>query len=139
MDDPQATMELLKTRLAAALPTRVITREPVDVGRSADADLVKGILALVVLKITDLRAPREIAAHAGKLIIGVAADIKLAENAGGAAVEAAELAFWKELLDFLKAPGAGLCPLDALEVQFSGQAAAPYGWFFARLEYSEID
>jgi hypothetical protein len=137
--DVNAIMDLLKTNMQAALPARVVTRSARDPAAYQLDDIKKGVIALVALNIGDLKAPREIADHAGKLLIGVAADLQLAESATGQEVEAAELALWMEVHNFLKAPGLGLCPLDALDVTFSGQTAAPQGWLFARFEYSEID
>lgn len=139
MQDGNAILDLLKTNIQAAMPTRLVTRSATDFQNRSAADRRGGVVTLVSLTVNDLKAPRAIEDHAGKLRIGVTAEFELAETADGEAVETAEWALWEEIKAFALAPGLGLCPLDALNLVFSGQASAPQGWVFVLFEFGELE
>lgn len=135
-----AVMELLETNLAAAMPTRVVTRTAMDFANRPKADMEKGVLTMIALSVDDLNSPPDLADYAGKLKIVLVGEFCLADDkALGEDIEAAEWALWEEIKTFIKAPGAGLCPLDATRLQLSGQVDAPFGWIAVDLEYSQLD
>ena len=137
--DGNKIAELLKTNLQAALPDRVVTRNAVDPAARDAKDLCKGIYTIVVVAMDGLDAMRDYADLTGTLRLLIAGDIKLDDNANGEDVEQAEFALFRDLFDFVKAPGAELCQLNIVRAQLSGQTQAPYGWILAEVTHSELD
>lgn len=132
-------MTLLKTNLAAAMPARVVTRSAKDFAQRPVSEMTKGVITLVALNVGNLAAERDLRDTAGKLNLMLLGEFKLSESATGEQIEVAEWALWDEIDAFLRSPGLGLCPLNPMRLQLSGQADAPYGWIAVELEYSELD
>ena len=133
------TMVLLRERLQAAMPGRLVTRSAGDFAQRPTQDRRRGVVTLATTAITDLDAPDAYFDVAGKVRIALLAEFELSEKASGEDVEAAEWALLDEIRAFVRAPGAGLCPLAVLNADFSSQAAVPTGWLFVVLQYAELD
>lgn len=134
-----AVLDLLKTNLQAAMPGRIVTRSAKDFAQRQSAEIAAGVVTLVSINVADLASQRDLQDFTGKLNILLMVEFKLAESAPPEQVEVAEWAAWEEIKAFIKAPGAGLCPLDATRLTFSAQSKAPWGWIAVELEYSELD
>lgn len=133
------TMALLRERLQAAMPGRLVTRSASDFAQRPQPERRKGVVTLAATGITDLLAPDAFFDLAGKLGIALLAEFELEEKASGEQVESTEWGLLEELRAFVRAPGAGLCPLAIVSVEFSRQEAVPTGWLFAVLQYAELD
>lgn len=121
-------MEALKNALAAALPTRVVTRDLKSFDQRKETDLEAGVLTVIAGREGSYANYRGREADLGQLHIAVVGQIKLPETAQPSEVEDAEFVFAEEVKGFLQ----GVLPVEAanlLETRFSGQLEAPYGWF----------
>lgn len=121
-------LESLKTALAAALPTRVVTRDLLNFDRREESDLEAGVLTVIASRESNYANYRGREADLGKLSVAAVGQLKLPEDAAPSEVEDAEFAFAEEVKGFLQA----VLPVEAvvlLETRFSGQLEAPYGWF----------
>lgn len=121
-------LESLKTALAAALPTRVVTRDLLNFDRREESDLEAGVLTVIASRESNYANYRGREADLGKLSVAAVGQLKLPEDALPSEVEDAEFAFAEEVKGFLQA----VLPVEAvvlLETRFSGQLEAPYGWF----------
>lgn len=120
--------EALRADLAAALPTREVTRDLLNFDRRMQSDLEAGVLTLVAGREFAYANYRGREADLGRVAVVVVGQLKLPEDALPSAVEDAEFAFAEEIKNYLK----GVLPvsgIDLLETRFSGQQEAPYGWF----------
>jgi len=136
---PDALLDLIETNLQAACPNRLVTREGLDFAQRPQVDMRRGVITIIGMGLSDLKAPRAVEDIAGRLKLVLLGEIQLPEKATGLEVEKAEWALWEEIKAFTRAPGAGLCPLDALGVALSGQIKKPYGFAAVECEYAEID
>lgn len=121
-------LESLKTALASALPTRVVTRDLLNFDRRAESDLEAGVLTVIASRESSYANYRGREADLGKLSVAAVGQLKLPEDALPSEVEDAEFAFAEEVKAFLQTA----LPVEAvtlLETRFSGQLEAPYGWF----------
>lgn len=121
-------LNALKDGLAAAMPTRVVTRDLLPFDLRREADLTAGVLSLVANVENRYANYRGREAQLGRLRVVVVGQIKLPEGAQPSAVEDAEFAFADAVKGFL----GGVLPVtdvQLLETRFSGQLEAPYGWF----------
>lgn len=132
-------MRSLCDALQSALPHRVVSRSAKDFAQRPKHELDAGTLTLVALSVSNLDAERDLRDTAGKLSLLLLGELKLGERASGEEVEDAEWALWGEIDAFMRAPGIGLCPLNPVRLQLSGQAQIPYGWIAVEMEYSELD
>lgn len=138
-------LDLLKTNLETYFavpgnaPPRIVSRELVDFAQRPDADLASGVVSYAGLVLGDLDTQRDLLDVAGRLQIVMLGQFKLSEAATGLEVEHAEQALWEQIKKFCQAPGAGLCPLTPMRVEFSGQQYKPYGVIAVDLIYQEID
>lgn len=141
--DGNPILDLLESGLQAHLedehPDLLVTRNGKDFAQYSLEQRQAGVITLISQGITNLRAQRAVADVAGNLGIYLMAEFELAESAIPYDVERAEWALWAEVYEFLASPGAGLCPLDVISMRLSAQASCPTGWFFAVLDYSELD
>ncbi len=128
-------MEALRGGLASAMPSRQVTRDFKPLPLRNDADLKKGVLTLVH------RGEGNYAGYVGRdaqlgtsnvLLIG---QLMVASNAGGLAVEKAELTMAEEIKAFLNGPmPAGIRECLTKSFDQSGQLEAPRGWVVFDLE-----
>ena len=121
-------LNALRDGLAAAMPTRVVTRDLLPFDLRREADLTAGVLSVVANVENRYANYRGREAQLGRLRVVVVGQIKLPEGAQPSAVEDAEFAFAEAVKDFL----GGVLPVtdvQLLETRFSGQLEAPYGWF----------
>lgn len=119
--------------MATAMPARIVTRDLLNFDQRKEADLLAGVLTLVLDRERDYANYRGREADLGKLSVPLIGQLKLAEDAAPSAVEDAVIAFSWEVKAFF----AGALPVsDALilETRFSGQFEAPYGWFAMDVE-----
>lgn len=137
--DVTATMELLKTALAAAFPDNLVTRDGLDFQKRIERVRRAGVITVIAERVTNLKAPHDLADHAGALQIYLLYEFERGEKVSGVQLEDEEFAFAQKLMAFLQAPGAGLCPLDAIAIVFSAQVKKPQGYVFAQLDYSELE
>jgi len=124
----KTALDNLKTALAAALPTRVVTRDLRDFAQHAQSDLEAGVLTIVSHREAGYANYRGREADLGKLSVITVGQLKMPEAAAPSEVEDAEFAFAEETKTFLQT----VLPVEAvvlLETRFSGQLDAPYGWF----------
>lgn len=133
------TMVLLRERLQAAMPGRLVTRSARDFAQRPQPERRQGVVTLAATGITDLLSPEAFFDVSGKLGIVLLAEFELEEKATGEQVESTEWTLFEELRAFVRTPGAGLCPLAIVSVEFSRQEAVPTGWLFAVLQYAELD
>ena len=121
-------LNALRDGLAAAMPTRVVTRDLLPFDLRREADLTAGVLSVVANTESRYANYRGREAQLGRLRVVVVGQIKLPEGAQPSAVEDAEFAFADAVKVFL----GGVLPVtdvQLLETRFSGQLEAPYGWF----------
>lgn len=122
------SMNALKVALAAAMPTRVVTRDLLPFDMRPDADLLAGVLTVVSSREGRYANYRGREAQMGKLNVVVVGQLRLQESASPSEVEDAEFAFAEQVKGFL----GGALPVgdvQLIETRFSGQMEAPYGWF----------
>lgn len=138
MDIAQLAADL-DTALAAALPTRIVTRNFIDAPERDDADLAQGVVTILVLGADNLSGPPDLAEMTGQARLMLLGQIKVGEDSTGSAIEDAELTLFNELKAFAAEPGAGLCSFDLISVAFSAQLDHPYGWLRCEAVYAELD
>lgn len=118
----------LKAALAAAMPTRVVTRDLLGFEQRAQSDLEAGVLTVIASRESSYANYRGREADLGKVAVAVVGQLKLPEDALPSEVEDAEFAFVEEVKTFLQG-SQPVNAVDLLETRFSGQLDAPYGWF----------
>jgi len=125
----------LKTQMAAAMPTRVVTRDFLDFAQRAPADLTKGIVTLIGNGEKDYANYLSRAAQLGTVPMVVVGQLALAEGALPSAVEDAEDLLAEEIKAFVRAPGSDLLGgITMSGFRQSGQLEAPYGWISCDIE-----
>lgn len=126
-------LEGLKAGLAAALTTRVVTRDLKSFVERLPSDLEAGVLTLIAGREGRYANYRGREADLGKLNVLMVGQLKMPEDAAPSEVEDAEFAFAEEVKVFLQG-GLPVNAAELLETRFSGQLEAPYGWFAMDLE-----
>jgi hypothetical protein len=134
MGDLYTLREALKSAMAAAMPTRVVTRDHKDFGERAEADLVKGVVTIVGLGEKDFSQWVGRETQLGTLPVLIVGQIKVAEGSAPSAVEDAEDTLIEEIKAFCAAPPAGLGSLSMKGWRQSGQLEAPWGWVSVDVE-----
>lgn len=138
MANPEQALEGLKTGLAAALPTRIVTRDFVQRAQRRQEDLLKGVLCIVSQGEQGYANYVGREADLGRLKVLLVGQILLPGSPSGLAVERAELAFAEEIKAFLgsELPSPVTACLATGFVQ-SGQMEVPDGWivFETEVEY----
>lgn len=130
-------MAALKTALAAAMPTRVVTRDLKDFADRPKADVAAGVFTLISKGERGYRNYNGREAMDGRHSMLLVGQIALGEDAAPSAVEDAEFAMIEEVKGFVRALPASLCSLTMTGFQQSGQLDAPYGWVAITLEVME--
>ena len=130
MDD---RLDALEASLAAALPTRTIKRSLMHYTDHTDTELAAGVVMLVSGGEGDYNKGLGMVAREGVQRVLLVGHLKVAEDAAGAVVEAAELDLIEEIKAWARTnvPGMSL-RLDS--VQHSRQIENPYGWLVAYLD-----
>lgn len=128
-------MNLIKTTLAAALPSRVVTRDFLDFTDRKDADLLAGIYTLMSGGEKDYQNLLSRHAMDGQQSILLVGQFRVAEGAASSAIEDAEFAMVDEIKAFARALPDSLCQLNMLGFRQSQQVDHPYGWVAIDLEF----
>lgn len=126
-------LDPLIVSMQAAMPTRILTRELTGFEKRKDDDLKKGVITLLMYRESGFANYVGREAQWGKLTVLLTAQLRLTGDASGTEVEAAEVALADEIKQYLQ----GQLPLSSvllLEINYSGQVEAPYGWITMKLE-----
>lgn len=134
---PGARMVALEAALAAAMPTRVVTRKLMDFAERPKADVAAGVFTLISKGESGYKNHNGREAMDGKHRILLVGQILLSEDTDGEAVEDAEFAMEEEVKAFVRALPPTLCSLVMTGFQQSGQLDTPYGWVTINLEAIE--
>lgn len=132
-------LELICSSMAAEIEGPLVTRNALDFVQYPPDQRRAGVITLILDGGANLKAPRAVADCAGTLKLWALYEFELPESSTGLQVEQKELAMWELIKAFIAAPGAGLCPLDAISFRNSGQVSAPLGWLAVQLEYAELE
>lgn len=125
----------LKADMAAAMPTRVVTRDFKDFADRAQADLLQGIVTLIGAGEKGYANYLGRATQLGTLPLILVGQIQLAEGAEPSAVEDAEDLLAEEIKAWCRAPGSALLGgITMTGFRQSGQVDAPYGWIACDIE-----
>lgn len=132
MSTTGAVLDQLEASLAAYLPGRVVTRTLADPARAPDADLRAGLLCLVSTGGGGFANTLGRTGQLGRCAAKLVAFVRVDEQAGGTAVEDAELAVLDDVLGWTN----GHAPVTVLPGDWtqSGQLEAPYGWLVLELD-----
>lgn len=128
-------LNLIKTTLAAALPTRIVTRDLLDFAARQHSELQAGIYTLVSKSEGGYQNLNGRAAMDGAQRMFLAGQLVLTEAALPSEVEDAELAMVDEIKAFLRALPPALCRLQMTGYRQSQQMDVPYGWISVDLEF----
>lgn len=137
MDSVSIFLADLLASLTARLPHRIVTGEFINHPERKAAELQSGVVTILLGDID----PDDDAWHA-ELELKIVGQIKVperGEGSGPAAVQAAELKLWQELMAALRNPGPGFPKLKPGKAKFSCQLEAPYGWVAMPLAVGTID
>lgn len=127
------TLDGLKAALAAAMPSRVVTRDFKPHDQHPMGDLIKGVVTLLSLGEGSYSPVLGRQGQNGNLRVLLVGLLQVAENAPTSAVEDAEFALVEEIKAFCNAPPAGVAFLLQSFSQ-SGQMEHPYGWISVEAE-----
>ncbi|HHJ11893.1 MAG TPA: hypothetical protein ENK00_01830 [Chromatiales bacterium] len=130
MDD---RLDALEASLVAALPTRIVSRDLKHYTDQSDADLTKGVVTLVSAGEKDYSKALGMTARDGIHQVLLIGHLRVAENQGGQAIEAAELDLIEEIKGWVRAGVDGMS-LRLDNVQHSRQLDNPYGWIVAYVD-----
>lgn len=128
-------LELIRTTLAAALPSRFVTRDLMDFAARKDSELQTGIFTLVSRGESGYQNLLGRSAMDGNHKMLLVGQIQLDEHALPSAVEDAELAMVDEIKVFLRSLPPALCRLQMSGFRQSQQIEAPFGWVSIDLEF----
>lgn len=135
MGTPDLTLEALRTGLAAALPSRLLSRDFVPLARRPQEELLQGVLTLINRGEKGYANFMGREAQLGKLDVLLIGQLMLPGNPTGLDVEQAELAMAEEVKNFLKAPlPAGVRECLSSGFAQSGQLEVPNGWIVFDME-----
>lgn len=135
MGTPNETLTALFAGLATALPGRKVTRDFKTLAQRGAAELLQGVVTLVCRGEDDYANYLGREAQLGTINAVLVGQLKVADNAGGLAVEQAEFVLAEEIKAFLRGPmPAGVTQCLANGFAQSGQLEAPYGWVAFELE-----
>lgn len=135
MGDLYAIREAMREAMATAMPTRVVTRNHLDFGHRAEADLLAGVVTIIGMGERDYAQHLGRLAQQGTLPMLIVGQVKVAEDAAPSAVEDAEDTLAEEIKAFCADPSAPLLgSLRIREFRQSGQLEHPYGWVSVDVE-----
>lgn len=132
MSKPAAVLDRLAEVLAAAAPSRVVSRSFQDFARRDRADLQAGVLTVLGRGANNPQPPR--AEILRVLLVG---QVQLGEDTAGSALEAAEGELVDEIYHLARFIGGAY--LDIANWRQSMQLEHPYGWITADLEIGPFD
>jgi hypothetical protein len=125
----------LKTRMAAVMPTRVVTRDFKDFADRPLADLQAGIVSIIGAGENSYANYLARATQLGTVPFIIVGQIALAEGTAPSAVEDAEDLLAEEIKAFCRDPGNDLLGgITMSGFRQSGQMDAPYGWIACDIE-----
>ncbi len=125
----------LKTRMAAVLLTRVVTRDFKDFADRKPADLLAGVVSIIGAGEKNYIDHLGESMLAGTVPMVVVGQIALAEGSAPSAVEDAEDLLAEEIKAFCRDPGSDLLGgITMTGFRQSGQMDAPYGWIACDIE-----
>lgn len=132
----EATLEALKTGLAAALPAgRRVTRAFLPLALRPQEDLLAGVLTLICRGESSYANYVGREADLGTLRVLLIGQLMLAGNPSGLDVERAELVLAEEVKAFLRGTlPAGIAECLATSFEQSAQLEVPMGWIGFELE-----
>lgn len=119
-------LDAVKAALAAAAPTRVVTRKLEDFSERKSSDLEKGVFTLVS------KGEKRIDQFISSLNCLLVGQILLGEDSDGEAVEEAELVMLDDVRRFIS--GVQGCQVVMTSWSQSQQIELPYGWIAVELE-----
>ena len=128
-------LNLIKTTLATALPTRIVTRDLLDFAARNAYELQAGVYTLVSKSEGGYQNLNGRAAMDGAQRMLLVGQFELNKDALPSAVEDAELAMVDEIKAFLRALPPALCRLQMTGYRQSQQMDVPYGWVSIDLEF----
>lgn len=132
-----AALDALVVKLAAALPGRTVSRDFQPLSARSQAQLLAGVVSVVLASESAPKNNLAAGFSFGWKRLVVVAQFELAGAVSPLAVEQAELALRDALLPALAlAPfPAGMQAVRVLEVRYSGQLEAPFGWVAVEAEF----
>lgn len=135
-------LEGIKTSMAAKLPHRVVQRSLVlDPVNHDPAAMAKGVLCLVGGGGGNFANYRGREGQLGRVSLGVVGFVKVADDSEPEAVEAAELALFHDVLDWVRDTGLPR-PFDSAlpkDWRQSRQMEHPYGWIVLELDVRPLN
>lgn len=135
MSTPNLTLEALRVGLAAALPSRLVTRSFLPHARRSQDDLVKGVVTLINKGEGDYPKTMGREAQLGTLDVLLIGQLMVAGDPSGLQVEQAELALAEEIKAFMRGTmPAGVRDCTVNSFAQSGQLEVPCGWVVFELE-----
>lgn len=130
MDD---RLDAIEASLAAALPSRIVTRALKHYTEQSDADLTAGVVTIVSAGESGYNTGLGMAAREGVHRILLIGHLRVAEDTTGADIEAAELDLIEEIKAWARQPVQGMS-ISLDNVQHSRQLEHPYGWIVAYVD-----
>lgn len=134
--DPNAALQAIKDSLAAKLVARIVSRSLKDQANLPDADQQAGVICVVNEGGDEFANYMGREGDLGLIYPSLVAYVKVAEDSEPEAVEIAELAILKDMLDWTNDQGAVRAGDSVLPISFtqSKQLEHPYGWVVLKLE-----
>ena len=134
LPDYNAVMDAISASLAAAMPTRFVSRNLVDPANAKRDELLAGLLSVVSERGGSFATYRGREAQLGQIKVSVVGYLAVAESTGHADIERAELALLNDLLTWLSTTAvAGLDTVKPGDWVQSKQLEHPYGWLVLEL------
>lgn len=136
MNELTDRMNLIKSTLAAAYPTRTVTRSMKDFADRKKEELRAGVYTVISMNEGSYQNLPDRAAMDGKHRILLVGQIEVDEKTSPdpESIEEAEFAMVEEIKAFVRALPVGLCGLEMRGFSQSGQLEYPYGWISVNLE-----
>lgn len=134
MSELSDRMELLKTSLATAAPSRIVTRSLKDFGGRKQAELEAGIYTIISRRESEYSNYLGRMASFGKKGLLILGQVKVAENSEPVDSEDAEGVMIDEIKAFVRDLPAGLGDMTLERVTQSAQLDHPYGWVVFELQ-----
>ncbi len=126
-------LDAIEAALRSALPRRIVTRSLKHYDEHSPADLRTGVVTLVSAGESQYDGRLGMEATRGTLRILLVGHLKVEEESGGVAIEAAELDLVEDIKAFVRGGVTGMS-LRLDNVQHSRQLEHPYGWLVAYVD-----
>lgn len=135
MSDLGDRMNLIKTSLATALPSRVVTRDFMPFDQRKATDLASGIYTIISRDEGNYPNYNGREGMDGSQGIKIIGQFVMTEDSLPSAIEDAEFVMVDEIKTFLRARPAALAQLFMRRFIQSQQLDAPYGWISIELDF----